>query len=83
MSSHKEKKMKNRLTDLNNHLFAEIERLGDEDLTGEGLTEEIRRASAIANVAGQIIAGGTLALNAAKVIDGAIDELKLPLLLEQ
>ena len=28
---------KNTLVDLNNHLFAEMERLGDEDLKGEEL----------------------------------------------
>lgn len=32
---------KNTLVDLNNHLFAEMERLGDEDLKGEELEEEL------------------------------------------
>ncbi|GHV76491.1 hypothetical protein AGMMS49942_13120 [Spirochaetia bacterium] len=56
--------MKNKLSDLNNHLFAEIERLGDEDLKGEKLTEEINRANAIQAVAGQIIANENLVLKA-------------------
>lgn len=59
--------MKNKLTDLNNHLFAQLERLGDEDLTGEQLTEEISRAKAVTGLASQIIANGTLVLKAAQM----------------
>jgi hypothetical protein len=58
--------MKNKLTDLNNHLFAQLERLGDEELKGDALTEEIHRAKVIANVAQQIINNGNLVLNAIK-----------------
>ncbi len=43
--------MKNTLTDLNNHLFAQLERLGDEDLDGEKLQQEINRAKAISDIA--------------------------------
>ena len=54
--------MKNTLGDLNNHLFAQLERLGDEDLKGEELLEEINRAKAVTGLASQIIANGTLVL---------------------
>lgn len=56
--------MKNTLKDLNNHLFAEIERLGDEELTGDNLLAEIERARAITSVSKQIIENGALALKA-------------------
>lgn len=56
--------MQNKLTDLNNHLFAEIERLGDEDLTGEELEQEITRARTIASVSTQIISNANLVLKA-------------------
>lgn len=56
--------MKNTLADLNNHLFMQIERLGDEDLKGEKLEEEISRAKAITSVSTQIISNGELVLKA-------------------
>ncbi|QNB48195.1 hypothetical protein BR63_19120 [Thermanaerosceptrum fracticalcis] len=56
--------MKNTLGDLNNHLFAQLERLGEEDLKGEKLQEEINRAKAISDIAAQIIANGSLVLKA-------------------
>lgn len=58
--------MRNTLGDLNNHLFAELERLGDEELTGEELEKEIRRASAISSVSKNIIANANILLQAAK-----------------
>lgn len=56
--------MKNKLTDLNDHLFAQLERLSDEDLQGEDLESEINRAKAITAISGQIIQNGNLALKA-------------------
>ncbi len=56
--------MKNSLGDLNNHLFAQLERLGDEDLKGEALQEEINRAKAVSDIATQVIANGSLVLKA-------------------
>ena len=74
--------MKNTLGDLNNHLFAEIERLGEEDLTGEELEKEIGRAKAITSVASQIIANGHLVLQAQKFADDQWNtEVKVPKML--
>lgn len=56
--------MKNKLSDLNNHLFAQLERLGDESLKPEQLKTEIERGKAITGVAQQIIANGRLVLDA-------------------
>ncbi len=56
--------MRNTLDDLNNHLFMQLERLGEEDIKGDKLQEEISRAKAISDVATQIISNGSLALKA-------------------
>jgi hypothetical protein len=58
---------RNKLNDLSNHLFEQIERLNDESLTGEKLNEEIQRAKAMAGLATPIV-------NAAKTF---VDALKL------
>lgn len=65
--------MKNKMIDLNNHLFCQLERLSDEDLKGDKLTEEIERARAIAGVSCQIINNAKLVLDAHKAVgDGMI-----------
>lgn len=75
--------MRNTLGDLNNHLFAQLERLSDEDLKGEKLLEEINRAKSVTSVASQIISNGSLVLDARKLIDDHMDaNTKLPKMLE-
>lgn len=75
--------MKNRLIDLNNHLFAQIERLSDESVTGEKLIEEINRSQAITDVAKQIVNNGRLALDAQMAAHELGSSLrKLPEMLE-
>lgn len=59
--------MKNKLSDLNDHLFAQLERLGDEDLKGDALTNEVDRSRAVTNVAKEIISNASLQLDAVKL----------------
>ena len=74
--------MKNTLLDLNNHLFAEIERLGDEELKGEALAEELQRASGISNIAKNIIKNANVTLQATKFMDDHMNaDLKVPKML--
>ncbi|WP_440894941.1 hypothetical protein ACS127_10215 [Amphibacillus sp. Q70] len=75
--------MKNTLGDLNNHLFAQLERLGDEDLKGEVLKEEIARAKSVSEVAAKIIDNGQLVLDARKFVDNRLDiDKDVPKMLE-
>ncbi|MGU5684425.1 hypothetical protein ACV1DN_09460 [Aeromonas allosaccharophila] len=74
--------MKNKLTDLNNHLFAQLERLGDEQLRGEALKEEIDRSKAITQVAGQIVNNARLALDAQIAVRDMPLNNRLPDMLE-
>jgi hypothetical protein len=61
--------MRNKLEDLNNHLFEALERLNDDELTGEELEKEIKRAKTVSSVAHAIIANGNLVLQAQKHAD--------------
>lgn len=58
---------KNKLTDLNDHLFAQLERLGDESLTGENLETEIKRAHSMAAISQQVVATADLHLKAVRL----------------
>lgn len=60
--------MKNKLTDLNNHLFAQLERLSDEGLTGEQIADEVKRADAVVGVADQIVRNADLQLKAVTIL---------------
>lgn len=61
--------MKNTLGDLNNHLFAQLEKLDDDDLNGEALELEIKRSEAMAKVSEQIIKTGELQFKAMQHMD--------------
>lgn len=75
--------MKNKLSDLNNHLFAQLERLSDEDITGKALQEEIERSKAITGVAREIVLNGRLALEAQRSLnEGLIAKHAAPEMLE-
>ncbi len=56
--------MKNQLIDLNNHLFAQMERLSDESLSEQEVQLEIGRSKAVAMVSKQIVDNARLALDA-------------------
>lgn len=78
--------MKNKLEDLNNHLFAQLERLGDEDSNEKQLHIEIERSKAIASIAKSVIDNASLVLQAEKlkrgVHDNADPNYALPALLQ-
>lgn len=75
--------MRNTLGDLNNHLFAQLERLSDEDIKGEELSEEVNRSKAIMGIAKNIIDNGSLVLESQKFIDDRFNENeRLPKMLD-
>ena len=56
--------MKDKLSDLNEYLFAQLEKIQDEDLTEEQLNLELKRTSAICKV------GSVIVKNAGMVLKG-------------
>lgn len=73
----------NKLSDLNNHLFEQLERLNDESLTTEQLVKEVERTKAMALIATKIIDNGNLVLRAQTHINDTLNaEAKLPPMLE-
>jgi hypothetical protein len=71
--------MKNKLSDLNDHLFAQMERLAEDGLTDEQIEREVKRAGSIVSVADQIVRNADLQLKAAKMFADHGDRV-LPML---
>lgn len=72
---------KNTLSDLNNHLFEQLERLND--ASDESLNDEINRSKAVTDIAKNVIDNGKLVLEAEKFRDGKWDaEVEVPKMLE-
>lgn len=60
--------MKNKLHDLNNHLFSQLERLNDPELNGDELRAEVERAKAMTGIATQIVNGTKITVDAIKLM---------------
>lgn len=69
------------LADLNDHLFAMIEKLGDESITGDELKQEINRAKAMSSLSKDVVANSRLVLDVARFKDEKLSEEPLPKML--
>jgi hypothetical protein len=58
---------KNTLLDLNDHLFMQLERLNDDELSQEELNQEISRAKAMTGLASQVVGVANAILAATKL----------------
>jgi len=78
--------VKNTLNDLNDHLFEQLERLNDDDLTDEQLDKELKRAEGMTRIATQIIENAELAYKTMVHLDEYCFnpvERKIPAMLQQ
>lgn len=60
--------MANSLNDLNDHLFAQLDRLADDKLSGEQIDQEAKRAAAMVQVADKIIGSANVSLQACRLV---------------
>jgi hypothetical protein len=72
--------MKNKLTDLQNHLFAAIEKVLDDDLTGEELKEYMERSRVFNELAKTAVANGALMAKCADMLYGIPVSDEVPLI---
>ena len=74
---------RNKITDLNNHLFAQLEKLNDDDLSPEQIDQECKRAKAMSSIASQILQSSRLTLEAMKLVnEDKINSKHIPELLQ-
>lgn len=70
---------KNKLIDLNNHLFSQLERLNDEELTPEQIDLECKKARAMKAISSEVIKSYKLTLDAVKLASkGDVNPKHLP-----
>lgn len=74
--------MKNKLLDLNNHLFEELERLNNDELDEKNLEFEIKRSKSMTNVAKAIIDNANTMLEAKKHFDAKGIKSEVPDILQ-
>ena len=76
--------VRNKLCNLSDHLFEQLERLNDGELKSEDLKSEIERTSSMCDISMQLVAIGKLQLEAKKLTSDlrGTDE-KMPRLLEE
>lgn len=75
----------NTLSDLNNFLFGQLERLDNPEMTPEELKAEIKRSEAMTGVAEQVIKNANTVLAAEKMYsgrDGWVDPERRPKMIE-
>lgn len=76
--------MRNNLSALNDYLFESIERIMDDDLSGEVLEEEIKRAEMVTDVAKVIVQNAELALKVMKHAEEyGIEKKEIPVMLTE
>ena len=73
--------MKNTLSDLNNHLFLQMERINQEGISSEELHQELERSKAVTSVAKEIISNARLVLDAEVKIADIPEKRELPKML--
>lgn len=69
---------KNTLNDLNNHLFEELERLTERDLTEDQLNKEIKISNAVSKVATNIIQNANVGLKGYSLHQEYLDDEGIP-----
>jgi hypothetical protein len=76
---------KNKLGDLNDHLFAQMERLLDNNLKGDELKAEIERTKSTTGLAKEMISVAALALEGEKYMhsEGLSSNKRLPPMMQE
>jgi len=74
--------MKNKLTNLNDYLFLQMERLNEENISTEKLASEIERSRAITSVAKEIVSNARLVLDAKIRVADIPEKTELPAMLK-